>query len=64
MYKIFSAFTPFTVVYFVLLVFIGAFFLLNLTLAVIKVKFTDAEVFSDSEIAKRSQTKPRRGPRV
>jgi hypothetical protein len=44
MYKIFGAFTVFTVVYFVLLVFIGSFFLLNLTLAVIKVKFTDADV--------------------
>ena len=30
------------VIFFVPLVFIGAFFLLNLTLAVIKSKFTDA----------------------
>ena len=41
MYMIFDAFTIFTVVYFIALVFIGAFFLLNLTLAVIKAKFTD-----------------------
>ena len=30
-----------TVIYFILIVFIGAFFLLNLTLAVIKSKFTE-----------------------
>jgi hypothetical protein len=35
-----KAFSPFVVLYFVPLVFIGAFFLLNLTLAVIKTSFT------------------------
>lgn len=33
--------SPFTVAYFIPLVFIGAFFLLNLTLAVIKSKFSE-----------------------
>ena len=55
MYKIFAAFTPFTVIYFVMLVFLGAYFLLNLTLAVIKVKFTEAEVSFAMKIAKRSK---------
>lgn len=41
MYWLFDAFSEFVVFYFVLLVFIGSFFLLNLTLAVIKAKFTD-----------------------
>lgn len=41
MYWLFDAFTIFVVFYFVLLVFIGAFFLLNLTLAVIKTIYTD-----------------------
>ncbi len=35
------ALSPFTVAYFIPLVFIGAFFLLNLTLAVIKSKFSE-----------------------
>jgi prephenate dehydrogenase len=47
MYKIFDAFSIFTVVYFIGLVFIGSFFLLNLTLAVIKAKFTDSETSED-----------------
>jgi hypothetical protein len=34
--------SPFTFLYHIPLVFIGAFFLLNLTLAVIKAKFTEA----------------------
>ncbi|EAR95184.2 cation channel family protein (macronuclear) [Tetrahymena thermophila SB210] len=41
MYQLFDAFSVFTVIYFVLLVFIGSFFLINLTLAVIKAKFSD-----------------------
>jgi hypothetical protein len=45
MYLIFDAFSIYTVPYFIILVFIGAFFLINLTLAVIKAKFTDSEVF-------------------
>jgi F0F1-type ATP synthase membrane subunit b/b' len=43
MYKIFDAFSIFTVVYFIFLVFVGAFFLLNLTLAVIKAKFAEID---------------------
>ena len=34
--------SPFVVIYFIPIVFIGSFFLLNLTLAVINSKFTDA----------------------
>ncbi|KAL4480370.1 hypothetical protein ABPG74_020886 [Tetrahymena malaccensis] len=41
MYQLFDAFSIFTVIYFVLLIFIGSFFLINLTLAVIKAKFSD-----------------------
>jgi hypothetical protein len=44
MYFVFDAFSIFTAVYFIVLVFIGAFFLINLTLAVIKVKFTEKDV--------------------
>ena len=40
MYWLFDAFSIYIVIYFVLLIFIGSFFLLNLTLAVIKAKFT------------------------
>ena len=40
MYKLFDAFSIYVVFYFIVLVFIGAFFLLNLMLAVIKAKFS------------------------
>ncbi|KRX08852.1 hypothetical protein PPERSA_08956 [Pseudocohnilembus persalinus] len=43
MYWLFDSFSIFVVFYFVVLIFIGSFFLLNLTLAVIKAKFTDPE---------------------
>ncbi len=43
MYWLFDAFTVYVVFYFVLLIFIGSFFLINLTLAVIKSKFTTNE---------------------
>ena len=36
-----KVYSVFIIVYFILLIFIGAFFLMNLTLAVIKAKFTD-----------------------
>lgn len=35
-----KTFSPFAILYFITLVFIGAFFLMNLTLAVIKFSFT------------------------
>lgn len=34
--------SPFVVVYFLIVVIIGAFLLMNLTLAIIKVKYTEA----------------------
>jgi hypothetical protein len=37
-----SCFSPLAVIYFTLIVFGGAFFMLNLTLAVINSKFTEA----------------------
>jgi len=46
MNNIFDSFSIFAVAYFVLLIFIGAFFLLNLTLAVIKAKFSDNQMNS------------------
>lgn len=52
MYAIFSTFTIFTMVYFIVLVFVGAFFLLNLTLAVIKAKFTDSDSNSTKDAPK------------
>lgn len=44
-YYVFDSFTAITVVYFVTLALIGAFFLINLMLAVIKAKFTQPEEF-------------------
>lgn len=41
MYAIDKTFSPFAAVYFIVLIVICAFFLLNLTLAVLKVKFTE-----------------------
>ena len=43
MFGLIKTFSIFSVVYFVPLVFVGSFFLLNLTLAVIKAKFTDTQ---------------------
>ena len=40
MYEVMKAFTPISVIYFLLLVYIGAYFLLNITLAVIKIIFS------------------------
>lgn len=34
--------SPFSVIYFVIVVILGAFLLMNLTLAIIKVKYTEA----------------------
>jgi len=39
-----KTFSPFVVVYFIFLIFIGTFFLLNLTLAVIKTEFTVSSI--------------------
>lgn len=47
MYQLVDAFSIFVILYFVLLVFIGGFFLVNLTLAVIKGKFTDMQNFGE-----------------
>lgn len=44
-----KTFSDFAVIYFVVLIFIGAFFLLNMILAVIKAKFSDAQNTQDSE---------------
>jgi len=44
MYFMVKAFSVITIPFFVLIVFIGNFFLVNLTLAVIKLKFTQSEV--------------------
>lgn len=55
MYKIFDAFSIFTVVYFISLVFVGSFFLLNLTLAVIKAKFTDSDTKEEKNKKKEDE---------
>ena len=41
--------SPFTFLYFVTLTFLGAFFMVNLTLAVINNKFTEAHNFYEEE---------------
>lgn len=43
MFMMAKAFSIFVIVYFIALVFIGSFFLVNLTLAVIKLKFTQSQ---------------------
>jgi len=50
-------FTDLSFLYFVPLVFIGAFFLLNLTLAVIKSKFSDVHNTKESEVGKKKKKK-------
>ena len=42
-----------SILYFVPIVFIGSFFLLNLTLAVINSKFTEASKLQENEAAKQ-----------
>lgn len=44
MYFMVKAFSVITIPFFILIVFIGNFFLVNFTLAVIKLKFTQSEV--------------------
>ena len=43
MFSVVRVFNPWSEIYFILIVIFGAFFLLNLTLAVIKTKFTDTQ---------------------
>lgn len=43
MYGITKTYNYFTCLLFLLIVFIGAFFLMNLTLAIIKIKFSSAQ---------------------
>jgi hypothetical protein len=50
MYWLFDAFSIYIVIYFVALIFIGSFFLLNLTLAVIKAKFTMSQGGVEDEV--------------
>jgi len=45
-------FNPFVAIYFIFLIFVGAFFLLNLTLAVIKGEFTNS---TDSGVQTRKK---------
>ena len=59
MVEVIKGYSIYSVVYFVSLVFFGSFFLLNLTLAVIKSKFTDAqklkELFGKEVVKKISE---------
>lgn len=43
MFSIVKVFNPWSEIYFIIIIIFGAFFLLNLTLAVIKTKFTDVQ---------------------
>jgi len=54
MQMVWETYTPFSFIFFIPLVFIGAFFLLNLTLAVIKSKFSEAH---DAKAAKAESSK-------
>ena len=45
---LFDVFSCFSVLFFVPIVVVGAWFLLNLTLAVLKAKFTEKDLFSDN----------------
>jgi len=50
MIMLWKSFSPFVIIFFVTMVFIGAYFILNLTLAVIKYSFTVImEKFRDDE---------------
>jgi len=43
MYGVMKTFSEFMSIYFIVLIFIGAYFLINLMLAIIKVKFSEAQ---------------------
>lgn len=43
MYAIMRTYSIYMAIFFIVIVFIGAFFLMNLTLAIIKVKFSSAQ---------------------
>lgn len=53
MFALVRTFSIFVFVYFVALIFVGSFFLLNLTLAVIKVKYNDAQHAKREGIVKK-----------
>ena len=42
-----NTFNDFSIIYFIFLVFIGAFFLMNITLAIIKIKFSESHQNKD-----------------
>jgi len=50
-----KAYTPLAVIFFIPIIFIGAFFLLNLTLAVIKIKFTEEHKKQKSNPGKKKK---------
>lgn len=52
-----STLGDFVIIYFVLLIFIGNFFVMNMMLAVIKAKFSEVHLQSESELKKKSITK-------
>ena len=55
MIKLQRVFNSFAVLYFVLLVLVGAFFLLNLTLAVITIFFTNAQRESQQHLEEKKE---------
>ena len=50
-----KAYTPWTILFFVPMVFIGAFFLLNLTLAVIQSSYSETQSNKKAEMEKKKQ---------
>ena len=55
-----QSFSQWVVLFFVIIVFVGSFFLLNLTLAVIKWQFSDAHVKKQEEAKARSIQRKKR----
>ena len=49
-----STFGDFVIIYFVLLIFIGNFFVMNMMLAVIKSKFSEVHLQNELELKKKS----------
>lgn len=49
MHSVMDTYSPFSAFYFIAVVFIGAFFLINLVLAIIKMKFSEQHEKKDQE---------------
>ena len=59
MFFLAKTFSVYSIPYFIVLVFVGNFFLINLTLAVIKLKFTESQESKpiEDDLCKKKKTK-------